>query len=150
MTLSGGGYTSAATTLSGGSATINIPANSLSAGTDSLTVSYTPDSSSSSTYNSATGTNSVTVTQAKTTPTVTVTPSASSITTAQALSVTVTVAGSSDAYRLGDTERRRVHLGSYNTEQRKRHDQHPRRIAQHWQRHTHRQLHSGLQQFLNL
>ncbi len=93
--LSGGGYTSAAITLSGGGATINIPANSLSAGTDSLTVSYTPDSSSSSIYNSAAGANSVTVTQAKSTPTVTVTPSASSITTAQPLTVTVAVNGGS-------------------------------------------------------
>ena len=94
VTLSGGGYTSVATTLSGGSATISIPAKSLTTGADTLTVSYTPDSASSSTYNSATGSNSVTVTApAKTTPTVTVTPSASSITTAQALSVTVAVSG---------------------------------------------------------
>lgn len=62
VTLSGGGYTSAATTLSSGSATINIPANSLSAGTDTLTAGYTPDSTSSSTYSSATGSTSVTVT----------------------------------------------------------------------------------------
>jgi xanthine/CO dehydrogenase XdhC/CoxF family maturation factor len=92
--LTGGGYTSAAITLSSGSATINIPANSLSAGTDTLSVSYTPDSSSSSTYNSASGSVTVTVTSpAKTTPTVSVTPSASSITTAQALTVTVAVNG---------------------------------------------------------
>jgi N-acetyl-anhydromuramyl-L-alanine amidase AmpD/N-acetylneuraminic acid mutarotase len=96
VTLSGGGYTSSATTLSSGSATINIPAGSLATGNDTLTVGYTPDSSSSSTYNSATGSNSVTVTTpVKTTPTVTVTPSASSITTAQVLSVTVAVSGGS-------------------------------------------------------
>jgi hypothetical protein len=35
--------------LSSGSATINIPANSLSAGTHSLAANYTPDSNSSST-----------------------------------------------------------------------------------------------------
>ena len=72
VTLTGGGYTSAAITLSSGSATINIPANSLSTGTDTLTVSYTPDSGSSSTYNSASGTASVAVTApTKSTPTVT-------------------------------------------------------------------------------
>jgi len=94
VTLTGGGYTSPAATLSSGSATLNIPANSLSAGTDSLVASYTPDSSGSSTYNSASGSVTVTVTNpAKTTPTVTVTPSASSITTAQPLTVTVAVNG---------------------------------------------------------
>jgi hypothetical protein len=60
--LSGGGYTSAATMLSGGSTMIIIPAGSLSTGTDTLTVTYTPDANSSSTYSSAMGTNSVTVT----------------------------------------------------------------------------------------
>ena len=96
VTLAGGGYTSPATTLSSGSASINIPAGSLSTGSDNLAVSYTPDSSSSSTYNSASGSVTVTVTTpAKTTPTVAVTPSASSITTAQALTVTVAVSGGS-------------------------------------------------------
>ena len=42
VTLAGGGYTSAATTLSAGSATIVIPAGSLATGSDTLTaVSYT-------------------------------------------------------------------------------------------------------------
>jgi hypothetical protein len=92
--LTSGGYTSTATALSSGSATINVPAGSLATGSDGFTASYTPDSNSSSTYNNATGSNSVTVTApAKTTPTVTVTPSASSITTAQPLTVTVAVAG---------------------------------------------------------
>jgi hypothetical protein len=64
VTLSGGGYTSSATTLASGSATIDIPANSLTAGSDVLTGSYTPDTASSGIYNSATGTSSaVTVTQ---------------------------------------------------------------------------------------
>jgi N-acetylneuraminic acid mutarotase len=63
VTLSGGGYTSAAATLSGGSATISIAAGSLAVGSDTLTASYTPDANSSSTYNSATGTSgAVTVT----------------------------------------------------------------------------------------
>jgi hypothetical protein len=61
VTLTGGGYTSAATTLAGGSATINIPAGSLSTGSDMLTANYTPDSASSSIYNNASGTTSVTV-----------------------------------------------------------------------------------------
>ena len=56
VTLSSGSYTSSAATLSGGSATVNIPAGSLSIGSDTLTAAYTPDSSSSSTYNTATGT----------------------------------------------------------------------------------------------
>jgi hypothetical protein len=91
VTLSGGGYTSAPTALSGGSATINIPAGKLNTGTDTLTASYTPDSGSSSTYSSASGTGPVVVSAAV--PTVTVTPGASSISTTQPLSVTVTVSG---------------------------------------------------------
>jgi len=62
VTLTSGSYTSAATALSSGSATINVPAGSLSTGTDTLKVSYTPDTASSSTYNGASGTNSVAVT----------------------------------------------------------------------------------------
>ncbi|MGB7986020.1 MAG: glycoside hydrolase family 44 protein [Terracidiphilus sp.] len=93
VVLSSGSYASAATTLSSGSASITIPANSLSAGTDTLTAAYTPDSSSSATYNSASGNNSVTVTPLLT-PTVKVTPGASSITTAQTLQVTIAVTGS--------------------------------------------------------
>ncbi len=96
VTLTSGSYTSAATTLTSGSAQINIPAGSLAAGSDTLTGTYTPDSSSSSIYATATGTSS-TVTVTKATPTVTVTPSASSITTAQALSVTVAVSGTPTA-----------------------------------------------------
>jgi hypothetical protein len=96
VTLSGGGYTSSATSLSNGSATINIPAGSLAIGADTLSAIYTPDSASSTTYNTAGGATSVTVTApAKTTPTVTAAPSASSITTAQSLSVSVTVSGGS-------------------------------------------------------
>ncbi len=57
VTLTGGGYTSGATSLSSGAATVNIPANSLSVGTDTLTATYSGDSN----YNSASGTASVTV-----------------------------------------------------------------------------------------
>ncbi len=59
VTLSGGGYTSPAQTLASGTATIAIPANSLSAGADALTVNYSGDSY----YGTASGTGSVTVTQ---------------------------------------------------------------------------------------
>ncbi|MGC2300681.1 MAG: FG-GAP-like repeat-containing protein, partial [Acidobacteriaceae bacterium] len=64
VTLTSGSYTSAATTLTGGSANIYVPAGSLAAGNDTLTVTYTPDSTSSSTYTTATGTAPLTVTQA--------------------------------------------------------------------------------------
>ncbi|MGD0445549.1 MAG: SBBP repeat-containing protein [Edaphobacter sp.] len=96
--LASGSYTSAATSLSSGSATINIPAGSLATGSDILTASYTPDSNSSSTYNSSTGKSSaVTVMAAigKATPTVTVNPSAITITNQESDSVTVTVTGGS-------------------------------------------------------
>ena len=95
VVLSSGGYTSAASTLSTGSATITIPAGSLGAGSDTLTAKYSPDSASSTAYNSASGTATVTVTQPTTTPTVTVTPASGSITTAQSLSVAIAVSGSS-------------------------------------------------------
>jgi hypothetical protein len=61
--VTGGGYSSSATPLTGGTATINIPAGSLATGSDTLTANYTPDSSSSSTYNSATGSAPVSVSQ---------------------------------------------------------------------------------------
>jgi hypothetical protein len=64
VTLTGGGFTSPAITLSGGSATGNIPAGALAVGSDTLTVSYSPDATSSSIYNSASGSASVTVTTA--------------------------------------------------------------------------------------
>ena len=92
VVLTSGTYTSAATTLSNGSATINIPAGSLAAGSDSLKATYTPDSNSSSAYTSASGTANVTVT-ALPSPTMNVGLSGSIITTAQSLTVTVTVSG---------------------------------------------------------
>jgi Glycoside hydrolase family 44 len=64
VTLSSGTYTSAATTLSSGSATINVPAGALAVGTDMLKAAYTPDATSSPIYASASGTGSVTVTSA--------------------------------------------------------------------------------------
>jgi hypothetical protein len=62
VTLMSGTYTSAATTLTGGSAVITVPGSSLAVATDTLTATYTPDSNSASVYNSATGTGTVTVT----------------------------------------------------------------------------------------
>lgn len=90
VTLSSGTYVSSAATLTAGAATIAIPANSLAAGTDTLTVTYSGDS----TYATGTGTATVTVT-APPTPTVTVTPASTSINSSQSLNVTVAVAGTS-------------------------------------------------------
>jgi hypothetical protein len=53
--LTGGGYSNTQT-LSGGSVAFSIAAGSLSTGSDTFTGNYTPDSNSSSVYNSATGT----------------------------------------------------------------------------------------------
>jgi hypothetical protein len=64
VTLTGGSYASAATTLTSGSAVITVPGSALAIATNTLTATYTPDSASSSNYNSAMGTNSVTVTAA--------------------------------------------------------------------------------------
>ncbi len=61
VTLSGGGYTSSATTLVSGSAPFNIPASSLATGADTLTASYIPDTTSNTSYKTATGTGQVTV-----------------------------------------------------------------------------------------
>ena len=94
VVLSSGNYTSAATTLTAGSATITIAAGSLAVGSDTLSAKYTPDAASTATFNSASGTSSaVTVTAAVATPTVTVTPASGSISANQSLGVTVSVAG---------------------------------------------------------
>jgi hypothetical protein len=58
VTLTSGSYTSSAATLASGAASITIPANSLAAGTDTLSVSYGGDGN----YAQATGSASVTVT----------------------------------------------------------------------------------------
>lgn len=61
--LTSGTYSSAATALASGSATIDIPAFALAAGSDTLTGAYTPDSTSTGIYNTANGTSAaVTVT----------------------------------------------------------------------------------------
>ena len=58
VTLTGGGYASASTALTGGSAIINIPAGSLATGSDMLTANYSGDGN----YVASSGTTSVTVT----------------------------------------------------------------------------------------
>jgi hypothetical protein len=95
VTLSAGSYTSSASSLTSGSASITIQPGSLATGSVTLKASYTPDSTSSSAYNSASGNASVTVNLA--TPTVSVTPASQSIVVAQALQVTVGVSGGSGA-----------------------------------------------------
>ena len=64
VTITSGTYTSAATTLSSGSAVITVPGSSLAVGANTLKATYTPDSTSATVYNSAMGTNTVTVTAA--------------------------------------------------------------------------------------
>jgi len=61
VTLTGGGYTSAQTSLSSGKATINIPAGVLPLGSNTLTVTYAPDTASSAIYSGASGTARVTI-----------------------------------------------------------------------------------------
>ena len=96
VTLTGGNYTSTATSLFGNFALITVPAGSLPSGTDTLTAVYIPDATSVSTYSDASASATVSVTtQGATAPTVTVTPSSSTITIAQAFSVTVVVSGGS-------------------------------------------------------
>jgi hypothetical protein len=96
VVLSSGTYTAGAVTLSGGSASINIPAGALAAGSDTLSVAYAPDAGSAASYAASSGSAKVTVT--KITPAVTVTPAATSIPADQDLKVTVAVAaGAGDA-----------------------------------------------------
>ena len=62
VAISGGGLSSPVSgTLSNGSVAINIPANSLSAGSQTLTATYTPDSASTPYYSSGTKTATLTV-----------------------------------------------------------------------------------------
>ena len=79
--LTSGGTSLGSGTLNGGSVQFTIAAGTLAAGIDALAAFYTPDSNSSSTYNSSSGISAVTVT-ATATPAVTVSANPSSITTA--------------------------------------------------------------------
>src|SRR5581483_1552896 len=84
VAVNGGGATLVGT-LSSGSATITIPANSMAVGSDTLTITYSGDG----TYASASTTATVTVT--KITPTVTVIPAASAMNASSSLGVLVTL-----------------------------------------------------------
>jgi hypothetical protein len=55
VTLKSGSYTSGVMTLSSGSASFSVPAGTLPAGSNTLTVNYTPDTASAVTYTNATG-----------------------------------------------------------------------------------------------
>jgi hypothetical protein len=91
-TLISGSYSSSATTLAGGSASIVIPAGTLPIGSDTLTAIYTPDSASSAEFNNTSGSTSVYITQTvPIAPTVQVLPLSSNLTTADSLSVMVIV-----------------------------------------------------------
>lgn len=98
LTLNGSGFNATLTAnLAGGSATFSVYPGLLSPGSDTLVATYTPDSSGSSTYNSAS--NSVNVNVSSTapfTPAVTVTPSFSGdIARAVSLPVAISVSGGS-------------------------------------------------------
>jgi hypothetical protein len=112
VTLTGGGYTSPATAFTGGSYSILIPYNSLSAGSDTLTVTY----NGSPIYDAgAFGTTSVTVTYvAVSTPTVNVAPASGSIDSSQTYNVTVTVSGAS-SLESSPTGTVTLTSGSYNS-----------------------------------
>ena len=62
VVLSGGGYLSAPASLFPGTATLTVPAGALAIGSDSLTVTYTPDSTDSAIYLSSSGSAIVKVT----------------------------------------------------------------------------------------
>ena len=85
--LSGGGYSSAVETLIAGTFSFDLPANSLTPGSDTLTVTYSGDA----TYGSTTGTATVAVAAPLATPTVTVHPSVTILSSNAALSVQATV-----------------------------------------------------------
>ena len=141
VTLSGGGYTSAATTLSGGSANIVIPANSLSAGSDTLTVSYSGDSNYAAASGAKAGTAPVKVSATPLAPTVTVTPSGNH----SGFGFHAERVGRSDrrwsySYRDGDALRWRLHLNGGNALQRQLHFHYSCQQPERRNRHPHREL----------
>jgi hypothetical protein len=89
VTIAGGGYDGGAQALASGSYTFTIPANSLPAGSLTITGSYAGDA----TYAEASGTASVTVT--KIAPTVTVTPTPSTVGANTVVNVQINVSGPS-------------------------------------------------------
>jgi subtilase family serine protease len=92
VVLTGGGYSSPATALASGAYSITIPGNSLSAGSDTLTVTYGGDP----TYAISSASAPVTVTQfVGAVANVTVSPASSAIESGNSLVVTGTVSGGS-------------------------------------------------------
>ena len=90
LTASGSSYSATGTLSSSGALTITIPANSLSAGVDTLTAKYAGDGL----YAAGSGTAQVTVnTVVLLTPTITVTPAASTLNSSASLVVSGTVTG---------------------------------------------------------
>ena len=85
-----GGYTSAATVLNAGSATITVNAGVLGSGTDTLFATYTPDTASASIYGTSSGTTSINVNPSfalSNSGTITVLPG---VTTGNSATITVT------------------------------------------------------------
>ncbi len=111
----GGGYVSESTLLSGGSASIEIPASSLALGMDTLTVTYTPDADSASLYTVARGSSSVTVenqASGSVPPKVTVQTSPANINLAKGATVTVGISGPSGSPAPTGTAMLRASVGS--------------------------------------
>jgi hypothetical protein len=104
VTLSSGKYNSSITSLTAGTTSITIVANSLSAGSDTLTADYTPDSNSSATYGSSYGTSSpVTVTLSPPTATPTFSPGAGTYNTTQTVTISDTAQGATVYYTTNGT-----------------------------------------------
>lgn len=102
VVLTGGGFTSVATVLSRGTATITVPAGALSFGTNTLTAAYTPSAASAALY--TTGSQSAPVTViliGSTTSAVTITPTPNAITDQQSVSVAISVKGNGQAAPTG-------------------------------------------------
>ena len=94
VTLTGGTYTSSATALVSGNASFTIPANALPVATDTITATYTGDS----TYLSGNGTSSVSVTQSTFTLGSNPTPSPSTVAPGSSATVSITGTNSSNFY----------------------------------------------------
>jgi sugar lactone lactonase YvrE len=95
ITLASGSY-SAQQNLAAGSTSFSLAANSLPAGSDTLTATYAPDDASAGSYLAAKQNATVTVTNPIGTAiaTITLTPSVSTVTDQQSVTVVATIAGS--------------------------------------------------------
>jgi sugar lactone lactonase YvrE len=90
------GSYSAQKALTSGSVSFVLPAGTLPAGTDTLTATYAPDSSSADTYSSTTQTATLTVTApGAAVAAISITPAAQSITNEQSANVSISVSGGS-------------------------------------------------------